>query len=119
MPTEAVTRTFCSSIEIGAERLRLTASTNAVIGAGSVSDMKLQLGFDVTDPNVSQEVFASNMGIVKQFIQNRLAGLNSLRYQSSTVAGNGTGPSVESPFGTGSPSLTTTFDNLFKAYGGK
>ena len=40
MPTEAVTRTFCSSIEIGAERLRLTASTNAVIGAGSVSDRR-------------------------------------------------------------------------------
>lgn len=59
------------------------------LGAGTVSDMKLQLGFDVTNPNVSQEVFASNMGVVKEFVQNRLAGLNSLRYKSSTVGSNG------------------------------
>ena len=44
------------------------------LGAGSVSDMKLQLGFDVTDPSVSPEVFASNMGIVKEFIQSQIRG---------------------------------------------
>lgn len=61
------------------------------LGAGTVSDMKLQLGFDITDPSVSQEVFASNMGLVNQFLQNRLAGLNSLRYSSSTVGGSSGG----------------------------
>jgi hypothetical protein len=55
------------------------------LGAGTVSDMKLQLGFDVTDPSVTQEVFASNMGIVKEFIENRKRGLTDLRYQSSTT----------------------------------
>lgn len=57
------------------------------LGAGNVSDMKLQLGFDVTDPSVKPEVFASNMGVVKEFIQNRLSGLNQLRYSSSTLGG--------------------------------
>lgn len=60
------------------------------LGAGSVSDMKLQLGFDVTDPSVTPEVFASNMAIVKDFINNRKAGLDSLRYKSSTVGGGQT-----------------------------
>lgn len=55
------------------------------LGAGTVSDMKLQLGFDVTDPSVTPEVFASNMEVVKEFIDNRLKGLNSLRYISPTV----------------------------------
>lgn len=55
------------------------------LGAGTVSDMKLQLGFDVTDPSVSQEVFASNMGVVKDFLKNRIDGLNKQRYTSSTI----------------------------------
>lgn len=57
------------------------------LGAGAVSDMKLQLGFDVTDPSVSQEVFASNMKVVKEFLENRRSGLQSLRYSSSTANG--------------------------------
>lgn len=67
------------------------------LGAGTVSDMKLQLGFDITDPSVSQEVFASNMGIVKDFLNNRIAGLKSLRYSSSTVGGgsDGSNPSPD------------------------
>lgn len=59
------------------------------LGQGTVSDMKLQLGFDVTDPSLSPEVFASNMGIVKQFITNRLDALNNQRYQSGAVGANG------------------------------
>lgn len=62
------------------------------LGAGTVSDMKLQLGFDVTDPSVSQEVFASNMGVVKSFLENRKDGLNSLRYKSSTVGTDNLNP---------------------------
>lgn len=58
------------------------------LGAGTVSDMKLQLGFDVTDPSVSPEVFASNMAIVKDFINNRKSGLNELRYKSSVTTGD-------------------------------
>lgn len=57
------------------------------LGAGTVSDMKLQLGFDVTDPAVTPEVFASNMEIVKEFIQNRKDALNGLRYSSPVVSG--------------------------------
>ena len=57
------------------------------LGQGSVSDMKLQLGFDVTDPSVSQEVFASNMKLVKEFISNRKAALTAQRYSSPTVNG--------------------------------
>lgn len=53
------------------------------LGQGTVSDMKLQLGFDVTDPSLSPEVFASNMALVKQFIENRKAGLDEQRYKSS------------------------------------
>lgn len=76
------------------------------LGAGTVSDMKLQLGFDVTDPSVSQEVFASNMALVKEFLLNRKAGLQSLRYSSPTVqgvqgsSGGGTSPFVTAPDGT-------------------
>lgn len=58
------------------------------LGAGTVSDMKLQLGFDVTDPSVTPEVFASNMGVVKDFLKNRVDGLNKQRYSSSTVNNN-------------------------------
>lgn len=68
------------------------------LGAGTVSDMKLQLGFDVTDPSVTPEVFASNMGIVKDFIQQRLNGLNSQRY-SSSVDTSSSGFSVQAPDG--------------------
>jgi hypothetical protein len=53
------------------------------LGGGGMSDMKLQLGFDVTDPSMSPEVFASNMGLVKEFIQNRSKGLDQQRYASS------------------------------------
>ncbi len=67
------------------------------LGAGTVSDMKLQLGFDVTDPSVSPEVFASNMGIVKEFIQNRKAALEGQRYSSSTV--NSSSGKLTSPDG--------------------
>lgn len=57
----------------------------AALGAGSASDMKLQLGFDVTDPKMPPDVFASNMEIVKEFLNNRRKGLTGLRYSSSTV----------------------------------
>jgi hypothetical protein len=46
--------------------------------------MKLQLGFDVTDPSVSDENFAANIGLVKEFLENRKRGLDSLRYRSGT-----------------------------------
>lgn len=58
------------------------------LGAGSVSDMKLQLGFDVTDPSVTPEVFASNMELVKTFLDNRKEGLNQLRYKSDQIGDN-------------------------------
>lgn len=54
------------------------------LGAGAMSDMKLKLGFDITDPSVKPEVFASNMKLVKDFIENRKKGLTDLRYKSST-----------------------------------
>lgn len=92
------------------------------LGAGAVSDMKLQLGFDVTDPTVTPEVFASNMALVQKFVENRLAGLQSLRYASSTAtstpAGATTG-AADPTFGTGSDALTAQFDNLFSQYGGQ
>lgn len=87
------------------------------LGAGTVSDMKLQLGFDVTDPSVSQEVFASNMKIVQQFIQNRLSGLQSLRYASNVTGGNYAGGNNASS--TSPTDLTSQFDNLFSQYGGQ
>ncbi len=62
------------------------------LGAGTVSDMKLELGFDITDPTVQPEIFASNMQLVKQFLENRKDGLNSLRYSSSTVAKSSLNP---------------------------
>lgn len=71
------------------------------LGAGTVSDMKLQLGFDVTDPSVSPNVFASNMGIVKDFINNRLQGLKDQRYSSSVDLSGGSSGSftVQAPDG--------------------
>lgn len=59
------------------------------LGQGTVSDMKLQLGIDITDPSLRPEVFASNMGIVKDFISNRLAALKAQRYTSDVVGNSG------------------------------
>lgn len=62
------------------------------LGQGTVSDMKLQLGFDVTDPALKPEVFASNLGIVKDFLANRLAALKNQRYSSPTTGGSSATP---------------------------
>ncbi len=82
-------------------RKLLADEIGAALGAGSASDMKLQLGFDVTDTSVPDEVFASNMGIVREFIQNRKDGLNSLRYKS------GQGEETNVPRGTNAQSIPT------------
>lgn len=83
------------AIQIGNEKVtnfhqaqKLIADEIGVaLGAGAVSDMKLQLGFDVTDPSVTPEVFASNMKVIKEFVENRKKGLNELRYSSSVTGG--------------------------------
>jgi hypothetical protein len=69
-------------------RKMLADEIGLALGQGTVSDMKLQLGFDVTDPAVSDENFMKNMGLVKEFIENRKSGLNQLRYHSATVPGS-------------------------------
>jgi hypothetical protein len=68
-------------------RKLLADEIGVALGQGSVSDMKLQLGFDISDPAVSDEVFAENIGLVKEFLENRKKGLNSLRYHSAGNAG--------------------------------
>jgi hypothetical protein len=45
------------------------------LGAGGMTDMKLQLGLDVVDPNVAPDVFLDNMARVKDFLQNRKRSL--------------------------------------------
>lgn len=60
------------------------------LGQGAVSDMKLQLGFDITDPSLSAEQFASNMALVKEFLANRKKALQDQRYSSSVSGGTGT-----------------------------
>lgn len=92
------------AIQIGNEKVsnfheaqKLIADEIGVaLGAGTVSDMKLQLGFDVTDTSVKPEVFASNMKLVKEFILNRKAGLNQQRYSSPTNQTGGTTGNVQS-----------------------
>jgi len=69
-------------------RKMLADEIGLALGQGTVSDMKLQLGFDVTDPAVSDENFVKNMALVKEFVNNRKAGLEQLRYHSSTVPGS-------------------------------
>lgn len=64
------------------------------LGQGSVSDMKLQLGFDITDPSMSAEVFASNLKLVKEFIDNRKKALQDQRYSSPTVDGTSGGTQI-------------------------
>lgn len=63
----------------------LADSIGIALGQGGVSDMKLQLGFDITDPSVTDENFASNLGLVEQFLQNRKQGINDQRYKSSAT----------------------------------
>jgi len=41
------------------------------LGAGAMSDMKLQLGLDVVDPNLGPEQFKAAMENVKEFLVNR------------------------------------------------
>jgi hypothetical protein len=67
------------------------------LGQGTVSDMKLQLGFDITDPSLSAEVFASNLGIVKEFIANRKKALTDQRYSSSVTGGTAGGTTSSLP----------------------
>ena len=69
-------------------RKMLADEIGLALGQGTVSDMKLQLGFDVTDPAVSDENFVKNMALVKEFVENRKKGLNQLRYHSDTVPGS-------------------------------
>jgi hypothetical protein len=45
------------------------------LGAGTMTDMKLQLGLDVVDPNLPADVFLSNMERVKEFLHNRKQSL--------------------------------------------
>ena len=45
------------------------------LGAGTMTDMKLQLGLDVIDPNLPEDVFASNMVRIKDFLINRKTSL--------------------------------------------
>lgn len=63
----------------------LSDEIGVALGAGNVSDMKLKLGYDVTDPNVPADNFAQNMETIKEFVQNRQHGLDLLRYHSKTV----------------------------------
>jgi hypothetical protein len=41
------------------------------LGAGGMSDMKLQLGLDIVDPNLGPEQFFQSMANVKDFLQQR------------------------------------------------
>jgi hypothetical protein len=45
------------------------------LGAGGMTDMKLQLGLDVVDPTLAPDVFLSNMERVKEFLMKRKASL--------------------------------------------
>jgi hypothetical protein len=47
------------------------------LGGGAMTDMKLQLGLDVVDPNLAPETFMSNMARVEEFLQNRKASLKT------------------------------------------
>lgn len=67
------------------------------LGSGTVSDMKLQLGIDVTDPAVSQESFAAQMHNVEDFVRNRERALLGLRYRSSTKGEGGVGSEGTTP----------------------
>ncbi len=69
-------------------RMILADEVGLALGQGTVSDMKLQLGFDITDPAVSDENFFKNIATLKQFVENRKDGLNQLRYHSATVPGS-------------------------------
>jgi hypothetical protein len=89
-------------------RKMLADEIGLALGQGTVSDMKLQLGFDVTDPAVSDENFVKNMALVKEFVNNRKAGLEQLRYHSSTVPGSSaTGDAGVTPPATAPKPLTS------------
>lgn len=96
-------------------RKLLADEIGAALGAGSASDMKLQLGFDVTDPAVSDEVFAANIGLVQEFLENRRKGLNDLRYKSKTFNSGGGGADAAAP--PAGPKLSAT--ELLAKYGKK
>jgi hypothetical protein len=56
------------------------------LGAGAMSDMKLELGLNIVDPNLSPKQFAINMERIKEFLNNRKKSLTDLRYKSSTTS---------------------------------
>jgi hypothetical protein len=97
-------------------RQLLADEVGVALGQGGVSDMKLQLGLDLLDPSVSDDVFASNVDTIGHFLENRKKALQGLRYKSSTV-GDKQIPSASTtePQGGGSSSLS--LDDFKKKHG--
>jgi len=48
-----------------------------ILGYGSASDLKTQLGLDVVDPTLTVDQFTSNMNQLKGFVDNKINAINS------------------------------------------
>ena len=71
------------------------------LGAGGMTDMKLQLGLDIVDPNLSPETFFSNMQQVQDYlISRKRSWLNQMGIYGT--------PEMNPGGGTDYPALTST-----------
>lgn len=77
----------------------LADELSGVLGYGSATDMKLQLGIDLTNPTQSPEQFKTNLNTVKQLVENRKNSLQAQIWQG-TGAADSTQNIVTAPDGT-------------------
>jgi hypothetical protein len=61
----------------------LADELSGVLGYGSATDMKLQLGIDLADPTQSPEQFSKNLGTIEQLVTNRKNGLQAQIWQGT------------------------------------
>jgi len=69
----------------------LADELSGVLGYGSATDMKLQLGIDLTTPTQSPEQFKTNLQYVEQLVENRKTGINKQIWQGTGSQGGGVG----------------------------
>lgn len=67
----------------------LADELSGVLGYGSATDMKLQLGIDLTNPTQSPQQFKTNLETVKQLVQNRKQSLQAQIWQGTGAADSG------------------------------
>ena len=91
-----------NSSNFGTVSKALADELSGVLGYGSASDMKLSLGFDLTDPTLSPAQFAGDMQIVSTLVNNRQQNIQQQIWQGVGAGATGPASSGSAPTSAGS-----------------